>query len=79
MYDRDPVFAGEMIGMPAPRPQPRPVAQARPAPPKPVAQARPTPPKAAPRPVAVPSPDELGIHLDPDFPAPDELGIGGLD
>ena len=72
MCERDPVYAGQMIGVPAARPQPRPVAQARPTPP---------PPKAAPRPqpVKVPLPDELGIHLEPDFPDPDELGIGGLE
>ena len=67
MFDRDPVYAGQMVAAPAPRP--RPIAQRRPAP----------PPKPAPRPVVLPSPDELGIRLDPDFPSPDELGIGGLD
>lgn len=66
MFDRDPVYAGQRVGTPAPRPQPRP------APPK-------AAPKPPPWPVAVPPPDELGIHLDPDFPDPDELGIGGLE
>jgi hypothetical protein len=68
MFDRDPVYAGQMLGTPAPRPQPRPA-------PPPKAAPKPPPP----RPVAVPSPDELGIHLDPEFPGPDELGIGGLE
>ncbi len=52
--------------------------RATPAPPRP--QPRPAPPVVAARPVSVPSPDELGIRLDPEpqavtVPGPDELGI----
>jgi hypothetical protein len=71
MFANDPVFAGQMVGTPAPRPRPAP-------PPKP--QPRPAPPVVAAHPVSVPSPDELGIRLDPEpqavvVPGPDELGI----
>jgi hypothetical protein len=72
MFANDPVFAGQMVGLPAPRPR------ATPAPPRP--QPQPAPPVVAARPVSVPSPDELGIRLDLEpqavtVPGPDELGI----
>ncbi len=72
MFSNDPVFAGQMVGMPAAPPRPRPA-------PPPAPRPQPRPPAVASRPVEVPPPDALGIHLDPEpavtVPDPDALGI----